>query len=62
MLLKAGFYLVSKDVPLISIIIPARNDAVALRHTLDHLQQLTGIANVEILVAASGDLRLTDKR
>src|ERR687898_802457 len=41
--------------PLISIIIPARNDAVALQHTLDHLQQLTGVAGVEILVAASGD-------
>jgi rSAM/selenodomain-associated transferase 2 len=46
---------------LISIIIPARNDAVALQHTLDHLQQLTGIAGVEILVAASGDLRSTER-
>ena len=47
--------------PLISIIIPARNDAVALQRTLDHLQQLTGIAGVEILVAASGDLRSTER-
>ncbi|MCE3240972.1 MAG: glycosyl transferase [Deltaproteobacteria bacterium] len=47
--------------PLISIIIPARNDAVALQCTLDHLQQLTGIAGVEILVAASGDLRSTER-
>jgi rSAM/selenodomain-associated transferase 2 len=47
--------------PLISIIIPTRNDAVALQRTLDHLQQLTGIAGVEILVAASGDLRPTER-
>ena len=47
--------------PLISIIIPARNDAVALQRTLDHLQQLTGITGVEILVAASGDLRSTER-
>ena len=47
--------------PLISIIIPARNDAAALQHTLDHLQQLTGIADAEILVAASGDMSLTER-
>lgn len=47
--------------PLISIIIPARNDAVALQRTLEHLQQLTGIAGVEILVAGSGDLRSTER-
>jgi rSAM/selenodomain-associated transferase 2 len=47
--------------PLISIIIPARNDAVALQHTLDRLQQLTGIAGVQILVAASGDLGSTER-
>lgn len=47
--------------PPISVIIPARNDAVALQHTLDHLQQLTGIAGVEILVAASGDSRSTEQ-
>jgi rSAM/selenodomain-associated transferase 2 len=47
--------------PSISVIIPARNDAVALQHTLNHLQQLTGIAGVEILVAASGDLRSTER-
>lgn len=47
--------------PLISIIIPARNDAVALQCTLDHLQQLIGIAGVEILVAGSGDLRSTER-
>src|SRR5918994_6831052 len=45
--------------PSISVIIPARNDAVALQHTLNRLQQLRGIAGVEILVAASGDLRST---
>ncbi len=47
--------------PLISIIIPARNDAVALQHTLEHLQQLTGIADVEILVAAYGNLASTER-
>jgi rSAM/selenodomain-associated transferase 2 len=47
--------------PPISVIIPARNDAVALRRTLDHLQQLTGIAGVEIIVAASGDTRSTER-
>jgi hypothetical protein len=35
--------------PPISLIIPARNDALALQHTLDHLQELTGIAGVESL-------------
>lgn len=47
--------------PLISIIIPARNDAIALQHTLDHLQQLTGVAGLEILVAASGDRKSTEQ-
>jgi rSAM/selenodomain-associated transferase 2 len=47
--------------PPISLIIPARNDALALQHTLDHLQQLTGIAGVEIVVAASGDLTSTER-
>jgi rSAM/selenodomain-associated transferase 2 len=47
--------------PPISLIIPARNDALALQNTLDHLQHLTGIAGVEILVAASGDLRSTEQ-
>jgi rSAM/selenodomain-associated transferase 2 len=40
--------------PWISIIIPARNDAKALRLTLDHLQCLRGIETAEIIVAASG--------
>jgi rSAM/selenodomain-associated transferase 2 len=47
--------------PPISLIIPARNDALALQHTLDHLQELTGIAGVEIVVAASGDLISTER-
>ena len=38
----------------ISIIIPARNDAKALRLTLDDLQRLRGIETAEIIVAASG--------
>lgn len=47
--------------PLISIIIPARNDAVALQHTLEQVQQLTELGGVEILVAASGDRRSTEQ-
>jgi glycosyltransferase involved in cell wall biosynthesis len=38
----------------VSIIIPVRNDATALRLTLDHLQCLRGIETAEIIVAASG--------
>ena len=40
--------------PLVSIIIPARNDAQALRLTLDYLERLHGIETVEIIVAAAG--------
>jgi glycosyltransferase involved in cell wall biosynthesis len=36
-------------------VIPARNDAKALRLTLDHLQHLHRIESVEIIVAASGE-------
>jgi rSAM/selenodomain-associated transferase 2 len=43
----------------VSIVIPARNDAKALRLTLDHLQQLGGIEAAEIIVAASGDAEET---
>src|SRR5215510_3689932 len=43
----------------ISIIIPARNDAKALRLTLDHLERLQAIETAEIIVAASGDTRET---
>lgn len=38
-----------------SIIIPARNDAVALARTLDRLARLRGIETAEIIVAAAGD-------
>jgi rSAM/selenodomain-associated transferase 2 len=38
-----------------SIVIPARNDAAALAHTLDALDGLQGRASVEIIVAAAGD-------
>jgi rSAM/selenodomain-associated transferase 2 len=38
-----------------SIIIPARNDAVALSRTLDCLVRLPGIDTAEIIVAAAGD-------
>jgi len=47
--------------PLISIIIPARNDAAACRHTLDCLQQAVGIADAEIIIAASGDTSPTQE-
>ncbi len=43
-----------------SIIIPARNDANALRRTLDHLQSLRGIEQAEIIVAASGEREETE--
>ncbi len=39
----------------LSIIIPTRNDAAALRRTLDHLDRLIGIHDVEVIVAAFGD-------
>lgn len=38
----------------LSVIIPARNDVAALRRTLNGLQQLAGMEDAEILVAASG--------
>ena len=41
--------------PYVSIIIPARNDADALKRTLDHLCALPGIRTAEAIVAASGD-------
>jgi rSAM/selenodomain-associated transferase 2 len=41
--------------PRVSIIIPARNDAVALRRTLDWLRDVEGIREAEVIVAASGD-------
>ncbi len=46
--------------PSISIIIPARNDAQALRFTLDHLERLGGIETAEIIVAASGGIKATE--
>src|SRR5919112_4364265 len=46
--------------PAVSIIIPARNDAEALRLTLDHLERLPGIQDAEIIVAASGDREATE--
>ena len=41
--------------PDISIIIPARKDARALRLTLDYLERLSSIGTAEIIVAAAGD-------
>ncbi|HEX4990329.1 MAG TPA: glycosyltransferase [Candidatus Binatia bacterium] len=46
--------------PLVSIIIPARNDAQALRQTLDYLERLRGIEAAEIIVAAAGDTKATE--
>jgi rSAM/selenodomain-associated transferase 2 len=46
--------------PLVSIIIPTRNDAQALRLTLDYLKCLRGIETAEIIVAASGDKKATE--
>ena len=46
--------------PTVSIVIPARNDAKALRLTLDHLQRLRGIETAEIIVAASGEKEETE--
>jgi len=39
----------------LSIVIPARNDADALRRTLDSLSGVPGLANAEVIVAAAGD-------
>lgn len=38
----------------LSIVIPARNDAAALRATLDHLERLEARDVVEVIVAAAG--------
>ena len=46
--------------PLVSIIIHARNDAQALRLTLDYLERLRGIETAEIIVAAAGDTKATE--
>lgn len=47
--------------PRLSIIIPVRNDAEALRLTLDYLKCLRGIEAAEIIVAASGDRKETEE-
>src|SRR5262245_6973546 len=47
--------------PLVSIIIPARNDAPALRLTLDYLERLRAIETAEIIVAASGDTKAIEE-
>jgi rSAM/selenodomain-associated transferase 2 len=49
----------SGTTPRVSVIIPARNDAAALRQTLDWLCGLPGMDQVEVIVAASGDPRGT---
>jgi rSAM/selenodomain-associated transferase 2 len=47
--------------PAVSIVIPARNDAKALRLTLDHLQCLRDMESAEVIVAASGEKDETEK-
>lgn len=41
--------------PVVSIIMPCRNDAAALGRTLDWLPRLVGMAEAEVIVTASGD-------
>ncbi|MGH7322060.1 MAG: TIGR04283 family arsenosugar biosynthesis glycosyltransferase, partial [Candidatus Rokuibacteriota bacterium] len=45
--------------PRLSIVIPVRNDAVALERTLDHLTGVIDLDSVEIIVVAAGDPRET---
>jgi len=40
----------------LSIVLPCRNDAAALRRTLDWLASLPGIQDAEVIVAAAGDV------
>jgi rSAM/selenodomain-associated transferase 2 len=47
--------------PLISIIIPVRNDAAALGRTLDSLMCLEGLETAEVIVAAAGDRQGTEQ-
>jgi glycosyltransferase involved in cell wall biosynthesis len=41
--------------PVVSIIMPCRNDAAALGRTLDWLPRLVGLEEAEVIVTASGD-------
>jgi rSAM/selenodomain-associated transferase 2 len=45
----------------LSIVIPARNDAAALRATLDHLERLEVPDAVEVIVAAAADRSATEQ-
>ena len=47
--------------PRLSIIVPVRNNAAALGRTLGYLGGLPGIADAEVLVAASGDPEGTER-
>ena len=47
--------------PRLSVIIPVRNDAAALRRTHDYMCGLPGFGAVEVIVAASGDREGTDR-
>src|SRR5919109_1427050 len=56
----AGSKLVDGMNPLVSIVIPARNDAKALRLTFNYLERLRAIERAEIIVAASGEKEETE--
>ncbi|MBA2485300.1 MAG: TIGR04283 family arsenosugar biosynthesis glycosyltransferase [Nitrospira sp.] len=47
--------------PKLSIVIPVRNDAVALARTLDRVRCLANMAGSEVIVAASGDVEGTQR-
>jgi rSAM/selenodomain-associated transferase 2 len=50
----------ASEAPYISVVIPARNDAAALRRTLDYLGALPGMGGVEVIVAAAGERPATE--
>ena len=47
--------------PSVSIVIPARNDALALARTLSHLAHVAGVDRSEVIVAAAGDRESTER-
>jgi rSAM/selenodomain-associated transferase 2 len=46
----------SLEAPVLSVIIPVRNDAAALKRTLDHADRFGNRRSIEVIVAASGDV------
>jgi rSAM/selenodomain-associated transferase 2 len=45
--------------PALSVVVPVRDDAAALARTLDHLGRLESARDLEVVVAAAGDLEET---